>query len=189
MNNISQRIRQVAWAVSAAISNNKINIEIINKELNDAERRLFYAMSNVDQYHSYRVYLTVEALIKADKEAKLIKKAALLHDIGRQNGDFPILHKIFSVIVDRFLNFKPAIEKREIIERIIINKRPYFLYIYYYHPQLSKLLLEGIGSDNDLIYLVEQHHGNFNNYYKKDKKQNNYNERLLQLLQKADALN
>jgi len=184
MNSVSQRIRQVVWAVSAVFANPRIDNDTVKIELTEAEKRLYYAMSNIDQYHTYRVYRSLQNFITSDeyKEIRcsehyygIIKKAALLHDVGRRNGEFTILLKIFSVIIDRVFDFKSAVEKKEIVDRIISNKRPHFLYIYYNHPQLSKKLLESIGSDEDLLYLVEQHHNNFD-YHKRciNKNNNNY---------------
>ena len=188
MTNIIQRVKQLGWAISANFK--KCNEQRIKEELTMEEQKLFFAMSKVDQYHSYRVYEAVNQIweqehlqgckkskAKADQyEYRILKKTALLHDTGRIKGQFSIIHKVMAVVFDAVLDKKPKQEKKRILERIIENRKPRFLYVYYQHPILSKNKLEQIGSDPLLLELTEYHHSNRS--YK-----------LLDILKRADSQN
>ncbi|OEF98269.1 HD domain-containing protein [Desulfuribacillus alkaliarsenatis] len=160
---IGQRIKQLAWALTAHYKG--IDEFQVCKQLNNQEQELFFAMSKPDQYHAFRVYETVLQHLEKDRnlselEIQLLKKAALLHDVGRIKGEFTIAHKVLAVIIDRYIQKKPSAERQDIINRVITRRRPYFLYIYYKHPILSKQRLEQIGSHPLLIFLTEHHHSN-----------------------------
>lgn len=213
MTQYSQRAKQLFWALSAGFRT--IDMDTIRAELSEDEQGLFFSMSKVDQYHAYRVYETVLELWKqiqsesnaqipvidheiASKYFILLKKAALLHDIGRRAGEFSIADKVMAVVFDSIYN-KAFSDTKEIkMEQIKKTKKPSFLYLYYYHPEVSEKLLKLIQADPLLIYLVKNHHNlegelpsitELETYHMKMEESNEIVAILLQILQKADALN
>ncbi|OEH87022.1 hypothetical protein BHU72_01850 [Desulfuribacillus stibiiarsenatis] len=201
MNLRTSRVMQLYWALIAPLV--KLDHQSIRHELSSEEYRLFLSMSKIDQYHSFRVYQTVLRLLDGyessdecnhhrntnfdTKHVSALKKAALLHDIGRKDGDLPILQKVWVVVQDYQLKKKPASEQRAIKQMIFETEQPPYRFTYYFHPQKSKKRLEQITDDATLLFLVEQHHTSIEQLHSEGFSE--IDVCLLQFLQRADELN
>ena len=77
---IPYRVQQVLWALTARPISAE-DSKLINEILSPAERALFDQFSDNDQNHSLRVVKLI--LISKQKDNLPLKKAALLHDVGK----------------------------------------------------------------------------------------------------------
>lgn len=123
----------------------------IQAHLNDAEQKLFFAMSTVDQCHCLNVAYTIERLVIEDKQGidrEFLIRCALLHDVGRVDGDMSILQKMFTVLVTDFApNFADNLEL----------KGNHSIYIYRHHAEIGARKLQRIGLFKE-AKIVAVHH-------------------------------
>ena len=77
--------------------------QFLSEYLDDPGRFLFSQMSKIDQHHSIAVarQVMVEAAHSDGLEMNLLIKAALLHDVGKVEGDFNFLSRILVGLVKR----------------------------------------------------------------------------------------
>ena len=82
-----KRIKQFYGACNAEIK--PAELKIIFDNLNEAEQKLFFAMAVQDQCHAINVFKTVLKIAKEynSVDVTLLKKTALLHDVGRKNKE------------------------------------------------------------------------------------------------------
>lgn len=148
---VIRRARQFFAALEAKLS--KDDDEYVCRNLDADERRLFFAMSEVDQCHAVRVARTAEMLSRGQKvDCALLTRAALLHDVGRVRGDMGITGKVFAVLMDGLLpKFSRRAAKKDggFLRRI--------LFVYYDHAAVGAEKLRGIGRD-EIASLTEKHH-------------------------------
>ena len=147
----------------------------VEETLPAAAQSLFYAMHPADQYHALNVAKTAMRLWgeapAGDRD--LLLRAALLHDVGRVQGDMDIMGKVLAVLVK---HFSPG-KARELAEAND-GWLGHVLYVYYWHPEIGALKLEEIGM-NEEAAIIRCHHRTL--------AQNDPPE--LALLQAADELN
>ncbi|MEY8764555.1 MULTISPECIES: HD domain-containing protein [Clostridium] len=144
------RVKQFYWALTAELNDSDKNFIKVN--LNENEFRLFNKLSLQERKHSVKVAYDVQKICN-DKfkniDVSLLLKAALLHDVGKVYTKLNILDKSLLVLGDK-------ISKGRLKKFCNIKK----IKVYYYHPKLGKELLENIEKNNELLYLVENHHNN-----------------------------
>ncbi|MGE5604593.1 MAG: HD domain-containing protein, partial [Bacteroidota bacterium] len=82
---------------------NKEEQKLIDDYLDDAGKFLFFQMSKIDQHHSLAVAQTIltQAAYLRGVKIKALVKAALLHDIGKVEGDFTLFSRLFVGAVRR----------------------------------------------------------------------------------------
>lgn len=156
-----KRILQFYRAITARLSAE--DIRQIKKHLPPAAQKLFFAMHLADQYHTFNVYKTAIALYekmpaieRAQVDYKLLLRAALLHDVGRKNGDLNIVGKVATVLLTSFMpNFSKRIAAKKV--RGILARPSYWLYIYYNHPIIGAAKLKAIGMVSE-AEIVAKHH-------------------------------
>ena len=143
------RILQFVRAVTARVSID--DGKYISAHLNAEEQKVFFAMSVADQVHSLRTAYTIERLVIEDKrgiDREFLIRCALLHDVGRRNGDLTVMGKIFAVLITSIApNFAQKLE---------LNGN-HALYIYHHHAELGGQKLQKIGLFKE-AKIISKHH-------------------------------
>jgi hypothetical protein len=132
-----------------------------SSSLSPGEADLFLAMGRYDLAHS----LAVAARLKDDP---LLYKAGLLHDAGKLRSELGIFSRWLYTFAELF--FPSGLKAREamveerargdnIEERIISVPRGWArgLYVQLHHGEIAARMLVGLGSDEELVRLVEGH--------------------------------
>lgn len=140
----------------------KINAEeqkLIDDYLDDAGKFLFLQMSKVDQHHSLAVAQTIitQAAYLRGVKIKALVKAALLHDIGKVEGDFNLLSRLFVGMVRRVnptLRGKLAITNPE----TIWEKFKYGCYVDLVHPVRGAHMAKIFGIEPTVVEMIRRHH-------------------------------
>ena len=146
---VIKRIRQFFRALTAKISAD--DGIYISSHLSREEQKLFFAMSEVDQFHSLNVAYTIERLVIEDKkniDREFLIRCALLHDIGRVNGDMNIAGKIFCVLVTNFLP--------RLADKLELGGNKW-IYIYRHHAEIGARKLQQIGLYKE-AKIIARHH-------------------------------
>lgn len=123
----------------------------IAAHLNDAEQKIFFAMSIVDQCHSLNVAYSIERLVIEDKQGidrEFLIRCALLHDVGRVEGDMSIPQKIFAVLA---MTFAPSFANR-----LELNGN-HAIYVYRHHAEIGGRKLQQIGLFKE-AKIIARHH-------------------------------
>lgn len=143
------RIWQFVRAVTARVSVD--DGKYISTHLNADEQKLFFAMSVADQVHSLRTAYTVERLIIEDKrgiDKEFLIRCALLHDVGRRNGDLTIKGKVFAVLIT---SLAP-----KLADRLELNGN-HALYIYHHHAEIGARKLQQMGLFKEAKIIAKHH--------------------------------
>lgn len=151
-----KRVKQVWAALTAHITEQER--DFVDRHLTAAQRPLFWAMSLPDQRHTLNVCLS--ALRLADRTAVdivVLLQAALLHDVGRCQGDVSTIDKIIAVVADACCPVWARAWSRQGRGSRLANVR-HALYIYYRHPELGGLRLQAVGTDPRVVAIVRNHH-------------------------------
>ena len=123
----------------------------ISAHLKPEEQKLFFAMSTEDQYHCLRTAYTIERLVIEDKKGidrEFLIRCALLHDVGRVNGDLGTLGKVFTVLVsDIAPGFADNLELKG-------NKQ---MYIHRHHAEIGGRKLQQIGLFREAKIIAKHH--------------------------------
>ncbi|WP_346354813.1 HD domain-containing protein [Azotosporobacter soli] len=131
----------------------------MQEKLREAEQRLFWGMSLPDQRHVLNVAYTAIRLAagKENLDVQLLVRCALLHDVGRQNGDVSTWDKIIAVLLHAAMPKAAMSWAKEGRGGKIDNVR-HAVYIYFNHPKRSAIFLREIGTESDVIEIVSRHH-------------------------------
>ena len=143
------RVLQFIRAVTARVSVE--DGKYISTHLNAEEQKIFFAMSVADQVHSLRTAYTVERLIIEDKrgvDREFLIRCALLHDVGRRNGDLTIKGKIFAVLIT---SIAP-----KFAERLELNGN-HALYVYHNHAEIGARRLQKLGLFKEAKIIAKHH--------------------------------
>jgi len=146
---VIKRVLQFVRAVTARVSVE--DGKYISTHLNAEEQKIFFAMSVADQVHSLRTAYTVERLIIEDKrgvDREFLIRCALLHDVGRRNGDLTIKGKIFAVLIT---SIAP-----KFAERLELNGN-HALYVYHNHAEIGARRLQKLGLFKEAKIIAKHH--------------------------------
>ena len=149
MNWIFKRVRQFYRALTAEISVD--DEKYIMAHLNAREQKLFFALSEIDQYHSLRVAYTIERLVIQGKQGidrEFLIRCALLHDIGKADYKLTIRKKIFTVLIT---TFAPKLADE------LELKGDQSIYIYRNHAGIGAQKLQRLGLFEE-AKLIARHH-------------------------------
>lgn len=146
------RLKQFIWAVTAPFK--PIDRNILNEYLNRSEMKLFQKMKLSEQHHCIRV--CKDSLIKSEKlediDKRKLAKIALLHDVGKIEGNLNVLDKSIIVILDKVTKGN--------LKKYTFNKK---VDVYYNHPQRSLKLLKKIDIyDKEFLEAIGNHHQRYN---------------------------
>lgn len=187
MKNIFKRTRQFWRALTAKMTT--ADQALVSRYLTGTEQTLFYQMDVAIQRHCINVAYTLEKLVtdrvmadipdgKPDVDQALLIKAALLHDIGKINGQFTIMDRVWFVLVRKI--------SRRLAKRIAkkgdgswpARLRNAF-YIHVHHSQQGAELAIQSGLPDEVVCLIRHHHD----------PQQPGDSHELRLLRRADELN
>ena len=154
------RVRQFFMALGAKPKERDLGY--LRSHLSQEEQRLFFSMHPADQAHALRVAHTAESLAEKEKvyiNPELLRRAALLHDVGRKKGDMDIWGKVFAVLM---FGFFPHVagkwaEYGKERPRHLWMALPRALYVYLNHPKIGAEWISAAGA-KDVAEIVERHH-------------------------------
>lgn len=150
-----KRIRQFFLAVLAEVSAK--DREFLEQNLGREQQALFLGMSVPDQCHAFRTTHTAITLAKNVKEKvdlPFLTRCALLHDVGRRDGEFGIFWKCFAVLfADLFPSQAQAYGEGAHGDGVLHRK----MRVYYHHAEIGAdmLLREGFAAEAEI---VRRHH-------------------------------
>ena len=152
-----KRVRQVGLAWRARITPE--DRSFIGEYLYSREQELFYGMSVQDQFHCRRVAADILRLAEEHgaMDRRFLVRCALLHDVGRRNGDISTGDKIFTVLLHCLLPEQAIRWGRQGKGTRLDNMR-HAVFVYFHHPELGVLLLSKISPENELLGIVGAHH-------------------------------
>lgn len=150
-----KRIRQFFHAVFANVAAE--DRAFLEQNLTGGQQALFFGMSVPDQCHALRTAHTAISLA-GNAEGKvdfpLLTRCALLHDIGRRDGEFGIFWKCFAVLfADLFPSQAQAYGEGAHGDGVLYRK----MRVYYHHAEIgaAMLLREGFAAEAEI---VRRHH-------------------------------
>ncbi len=152
-----KRIKQVAQALRARIT--PADRAFIGGFLTQREQVMFYGMCVQDQFHCLRVAIDIMRLAvgRSDVDPRFLVRCALLHDVGRRWVDVRTWDKMVAVL---FHYFMPGQSKRWAKEGhgSILDNLRHALHVCYYHSWRGVELLQKIGTEPELLEIVNSHH-------------------------------
>lgn len=142
------RVKQFIWSITTPFK--QVDLDLVNKYLDDSEIVFFQKMKKSEQHHCIRVCNDAldesKDLVYIDKNK--IAKIALLHDIGKIEGNLTVIDKSMLVILNKVTKGK--------LKKFSNNKK---VDIYYNHPKKSVALLKDINNyDLEFLEAIEKHH-------------------------------
>ncbi|SHE74079.1 HD domain-containing protein [Schwartzia succinivorans] len=166
------RLYQFYRAVTASLT--EADRQYVEMYLPAEAQKLFWNMSTADQYHALHVAYTALEIAKSEEcDSDLLRRSALLHDVGRVNGSMNVWEKSIAVIIAGCF---PDFARRQ------AGKNNGWLsglfHVYFFHPQIGEKMLREIGMDKEAD-MISRHHDR------------NLSERSIELkiLQLADSKN
>lgn len=142
--------------------NSKLNqgdIELINSILDDSGKFLFYQMSRFDQQHALAVTrsIMVEFIEMEKSKNSTLIKAALLHDVGKVEGDFSFLSRMFVSMVKRV---SPTMRGKLAFTNpnTYWEKVRYGFYVDLIHPVRGAHMAKVFGIERPVVDMIRHHH-------------------------------
>ena len=160
-----RRVFQVIHALTAKMESQ--DHRLVATYLDAREQSLFYAMDINSQKHAVKVALTCIKLAACHPSVnrKLLVRAALLHDIGKQRGELTTLYRIIFVITDKlFPRLGKTLAKqgnnlsRQKLPGLPWQKLQHAFFVLYSHPVLGSRKAEAIGVESQILELIAGHH-------------------------------
>ncbi len=138
-----------AWQFFQALSANlkEDDIRTLKENLTPEEMAAFARMPLADQRHSLDVYYT---LVRMGKTHPDLLKAALLHDIGKGEGEIRLWHRVAIVLIRAA--FPRALKWLAVPDGW---RRPFF--VHYYHPILGAEIAKKLGCTPLTVELILRH--------------------------------
>jgi putative nucleotidyltransferase with HDIG domain len=133
--------------------------QLIDSYLDEPGKFLFFQMGRIDRHHAIavaRAIITDERISKQLNRDRLIK-AALLHDIGKVQGDFNFLSRLMVGFIRRFtptLRGKLALTQ----PNTFWQRVRYSFYVDLVHPARGAHMARIFGIDPDVVEMIRHHH-------------------------------
>ena len=146
-----KRIRQFFHAFFAKVSAE--DKAFLEQNLNMEQQALFFNMSIPDQYHALRTAHTAIELAEnlAEKlDMPLLTRCALLHDVGRRDGEFGIFWKCFAVLFAAMFPSQSQAYGGLARGDGVLNQK---MRVYYHHAEIgaSMLFREGFKAEAEIV--------------------------------------
>lgn len=132
---------------------------LLDNYLDDGGKFLFSQMNRIERYHAMAVAKTVleRAGFQRGINLNLLVKAALLHDIGKVEGDLNFCNRLAAGLIRRV---KPDWRaKYGLANR---NQRwpaiRYGIYVDLMHPVRGSYMAQSLGIEPDVVELIRHHH-------------------------------
>lgn len=133
--------------------------ELIESYLDDSGKFLFFQMNRIDQMHSINVAKMVIAqagFIRGLDHHALVK-AALLHDIGKVEGELGLVSRLVAGALRRIYptgRNKLGIQSR----KPMLGKIRYGFYVDLIHPVRGSHMAKIFGVEDRVVELIRHHH-------------------------------
>ena len=135
------------------------DISLIDFYLDDAGKFLFFQMSKIDQQHSISVAKSIlsKAINSEGVELLPLVKAALLHDVGKVEGDFNLWSRVFVGFVKRI---QPALRGKLAFTNpnTFWEKIRYGFYVDLIHPARGAHMAKVFGIEPAVVEMIRRHH-------------------------------
>lgn len=146
-----KRIRQFFHAVFAEVSTE--DKAFLEQNLGMEQQALFFNMSVPDQCHALRTAHTAIALAEntAEKlDLPLLTRCALLHDVGRRDGEFGIFWKCFAVLFAVLFPSQSQAYGDNAHDDGVLHRK---MHVYYHHAEIGAdmLLREGFTAEAEIV--------------------------------------
>ncbi len=125
--------------------------------LTAGEQALFFGMSLPEQRHALNVAYTAEHLAQDTAvDVWLLRRCALLHDVGKTRGDISTVDKVIAVIADGCC---PVLARQwaSAGKAGWVQNTRHALYIYFNHAELGRDKLLKLGL-RELAEIIAKHH-------------------------------
>jgi putative nucleotidyltransferase with HDIG domain len=135
------------------------DIKLVDSFLDDSGKFLFYQMSRFDQHHAVAVSRAIITEIKdpLQLEYKTLIRAALLHDVGKVEGDFNFLSRMFVGFVKRI---NPTLRGKLAFTNpnTFWEKVRYGFYVDLVHPLRGAHMAKIFGVEPPVVDMIRRHH-------------------------------
>lgn len=176
MDRIRKRCRQFTRALFDGMEAE--DHSLVDKFLDENEKRLFYRTDPAIQKHCVNVARTILNSYPGIESGELLVKTSLLHDVGKTHGSFRLFDRVFYVIFSRLSPELTKIIASRTNRGLFCRLRNAF-YVHLYHERIGAEVLEKNGIAKEIVFLVANHH---------DKSMAG-DSKLLSLLIESDELN
>lgn len=132
---------------------------LLDQYLDDSGQFLFLQMGRVERYHALAVAQTVlqEAGYQRGINLPVLVKAALLHDVGKVEGDLNFWNRLAAGLIRRV---KP--DWREKYAQANRSERwpaiRYGFYVDLMHPVRGSYMAQSLGIEPGVVELIRRHH-------------------------------
>lgn len=165
------RVSQFWRAVFAGKRLGDDEVRWVQKYLSPPEEALFWQMSPIDQKHAVDVSQRIVSIARHrgvwdGAEIRMLIRAALLHDIGKIDGDIGLFDRITIVLVKRLApSLAKALAQRgkEDLERKGVRRtwragvRRAF-YTQAVHAERGAAMAKLVGVEDQVLHLIRHHH-------------------------------
>ncbi len=143
-----------SWASTLATA----DLQLVDSYLDDPGKFLFFQMDLIDQMHAVSVARTVMTEAQpTDENYELLVKAALLHDIGKIQGDFNLATRIFVGVIRRaFPLIRDKLAKPQ--PQTFWDRIRYSCYVDLVHPGRGAQMAKVLGIESFVVELIRRHH-------------------------------
>ena len=136
------------------------DVQLIDTYLDDSGKFLFYQMSRFDQHHALAVTRMIIAEVNGSPQSgnlKTIVQAALLHDVGKVEGDFNFLSRLIVGFIKRICptwRGKLAFTN----PNTYWEKVRYGFYVDLIHPLRGAHMAKIFGIEPSIVEIIRHHH-------------------------------
>lgn len=136
------------------------DIQIVDTYLDESGKFLFYQMSRFDQHHALAVTRAIITELKESRPSEdydTLIKAALLHDVGKVQGDFSFLSRILVGLVKRI---NPTMRGKLAFTNpnTCWQKVRYGFYVDLIHPLRGAHMAKIFGIEPEIVEMIRHHH-------------------------------
>lgn len=135
------------------------DLSFIHSFLDEPGQFLFFQMSRIDQLHALSVARIIfeEAADLSQRDKIQAVKAALLHDIGKVDGDFSFWSRILVGFIRRI---QPTLRGRfaRYHRHSVWGKVRYSFYVDLVHPARGAHMAKIFGIDATVVEIIRRHH-------------------------------
>lgn len=134
------------------------DVDFVRSYLDEPGQFLFFQMSPVDQRHAVAVAreLLSEVGYRRELDGLTLIKAALLHDIGKVEGDLNIVNRVVAGLIRRL---SPSLrDKLSAPDQTGGWKIRYGFYVDKVHPLRGSHMAQVLGIEAKVVELIRHHH-------------------------------